>query len=92
MKPETKIVNETSEYKEQEGWYRGNLIQFRVYKRIERMEIRFTNDLARAYGLKDVQELIDKLDIRNEVAIGGIPDWVELAPDGIRWEGKMNVN
>lgn len=92
MKPETKIIKETPEYREQEGYYRGNLVQFRVYKHIDKTEIKFTDDLARAYGVKDVQGLIDKLGIRNEVAIGGIPEWIELTPNGIRWEGKMNIN
>lgn len=87
-----KKINNTPEYREQKGYYRGHLIQFRTYNHINKTEIKFTDDLAQAYGFKDVQELIDNLGIRNEVAIGGVPEWIELTPDGIRWEGKMNVN
>lgn len=89
---ELKTLKETPEYIEQEALLNRNLLQYRVYKKECKMEFRFTDDFARSWGAKDLDDLIYKLNMQHEVAITGLPEWVEVKNDSIHWEKKANLN
>lgn len=91
MRHKAKVVNVTPNYVEQEAFYNGHKLQFRDYRN-GRVEFKFTDELAQSYGVKNIQELIKELGIQNEVAIGGIPEWVVIGSNGIYWECQMNIN
>lgn len=92
MNPKVRTLKETPEYIEQEALLGIKRLQYRVYKKECKMEFRFTDDFARSWGAKDLDDLIYKLNMQHEVAITGLPEWVEVKNDSIHWEKKANLN
>ncbi|WP_289160493.1 hypothetical protein [uncultured Parabacteroides sp.] len=92
MNPKVRTLKETPEYIEQEALLGIKRLQYRVYKKECKTEFRFTDDFARSWGAKDLDDLIRKLNMQHEVAITGLPEWVEVKKDFIRWEKKADLN
>lgn len=92
MNPKVRTLKETPEYIEQEALLGIKRLQYRVYKKECKMEFRFTDDFARSWGAKDLDDLIRMLNMQHEVAITGLPEWVEVKKDSIRWEKKADLN
>lgn len=92
MNPKVRTLKETPEYIEQEALLGIKRLQYRVYKKECKTEFRFTDDFARSWGAKDLDDLVRKLNMQHEVAITGLPEWVEVKKDSIRWEKKADLN
>lgn len=89
---EEKILKETPEYVECQGWFGKELLQCRAYKKERKIEFRFTDAFARSCGAKDLDDLIRTHNLQHEIAIAGLPEWVELTKNGFRWEKKAILN
>lgn len=87
-----KILKDSPEYIECQAMFGKELLQCRTYKKDGKVEFRFTDAFARSYGAKDLNDLIRKLNMQHEVAITGLPEWVEVTRDSIRWEKKTILN
>lgn len=88
-----KLVRKTTDYRFFETFYEGIRIELRQSESDGKVEFRFTDGFARANGYRNLTELIRECQAENEVAIGGMPEWVEYTREGIiRWEKMMFLN
>ena len=79
-----KIIERTSNFKIYEADYMGLTQIFRIWN-TNQVEIKFTDNFARANGHKDIQNMFNHQKGMREnliLACGDIPEWVTVQDDG----------
>lgn len=75
------IIEDTPEYKIFRARYKDTIQLFRQWKNSDLIEIKFTNDFARANGYKSIGDMLrheSEMRFNLNMYCGGIPEYIQI--------------
>lgn len=75
------LIEETLEHKIFQARYKDTIQVFRLWKKSNQVEIKFSHDFARANGYQSIGDMLRKepeMRFRLNMYCGGVPEWLQI--------------
>lgn len=89
------LVEETTEYRIFHARFKDTIQIFRQWKDSDLIEIKFTDEFARAYGYKDKADMMQnepEMKFNLNMYCGGVPEWVQIVNRQFCVKTNMTAN